>query len=247
MTLSCDIETGLCTPSNLETSEEKIAQPQNTDIELIYIGDPMCSWCWGISNTVKDLQKYSTLNGVKFSIIVGGLRPGGGDTWNNQFKKFLRKEWQHIQNATGQPFSFKLLDQKLFNYDTEPACRAVVTVRELLSSQDINDQKLLEFYSAIQYKFYVEGEDPTNLDFYRDLCEIHNIDSKVFTEKFTSDDIEQKTFNEFKLNRNWGVNGFPSFALRIGNEIKVMDSGHIEFEKIINDINTAMTKKTESK
>ncbi|MFH3938979.1 DsbA family protein [Acinetobacter nosocomialis] len=248
MPLTCDLETGICAPSSLAEFDNTLPQIEHADIEFIYIGDPMCSWCWGVSKTVKDIQSFSTLKGIKFSVIVGGLRPGGGDKWTDQFKAFLRREWQHIQKFTEQPFSFKLLDRESFNYDTEPACRAVVTAREILSGKDVNDLKLLPFFSAIQYKFYVAGEDPSSVEFYRDLCEKHNIDFGTFSEKFSSAELQKETFKEFQLNRSWGVHGFPSFALRKGNEVTIIGSGHIELHNVLNAINAAIaTKQAQAK
>ena len=40
---------------------------------IIYIGDPMCSWCWGIAPELDRLQAWTTL---PFDVVVGGLRPG---------------------------------------------------------------------------------------------------------------------------------------------------------------------------
>ncbi len=88
--------------------------------------------------------------------IVGGLRPGGGDEWNSSFKAFLRHEWENIHRVTGQPFGFTILDDAEFNYDTEPACRAVVAMSQLQES----NQVLLAFFSGIQRRLYVQGADP---------------------------------------------------------------------------------------
>ena len=103
-----------------------------TDLKgkLIYFGDPMCSWCWGIVRNLERLKKR--FDGVlAFEMVMGGLRPGGGDPWNEHMKNFLRNHWQHVHAASGQAFNFELLSKDTFNYDTEPPSRAVVLVRDM--------------------------------------------------------------------------------------------------------------------
>ena len=77
MNTHCDTETGVCTPSELVTTPSAIDTTQN--IEIIYVGDPMCSWCYGIAPELKKLKSHYDTKNIPFKIIVNGLRPGGGD------------------------------------------------------------------------------------------------------------------------------------------------------------------------
>lgn len=99
--LNCDAETGVC--SLPETSDNTASHlPASTVVPAVrYIGDPMCSWCWGISPALKEVATYCQKHGLDFSVHVGGLRPGGGDAWNSSFKAFLRHEWENIHRVTG--------------------------------------------------------------------------------------------------------------------------------------------------
>ena len=91
-----------------------------TDEEIIYVGDPMCSWCWGLSPQLNALQRYGQQLGIPFSLVMGGLRPGGGEAWNADFKGFLKHHWEEVTQRSGQPFGYGLFDLEDFNYDTEP-------------------------------------------------------------------------------------------------------------------------------
>jgi len=56
--------------------------------ELIFIIDPMCSWCWGFHPVIEELrQKYTDT--YKFSLVVGGLRTSGQMEWNTQNKAYF--------------------------------------------------------------------------------------------------------------------------------------------------------------
>src|SRR5690606_34230299 len=100
-------------------------------LEVVYFGDPMCSWCWGISSQIERLRRWCLAENISFRLVMGGLRAGGGDAWDRRFRDFLRHHWQEVAGLTGQTFNTGLLDAESFEYDTEPACRAVVTARSM--------------------------------------------------------------------------------------------------------------------
>ena len=156
----CDPETGECLPADLPAFEKEVAL--EAGYEIIYVGDPMCSWCWGIAGHLEKLKAHYPQ--YKFSIVLGGLRPGGGEAWDERMKDFLKHHWAEVTKRSGQPFGYALFDREEFNYDTEPPCRAVVTARHWL-------EDTLPFFEAVSRKFYVDNEDPGEPEFYQSICE----------------------------------------------------------------------------
>ena len=67
---------------------------------LVYIGDPMCSWCWGAAPELTRLQDHYQKQ-LDFEIILGGLRPFTEHTMTDKQKNFLREHWVEIQEMTG--------------------------------------------------------------------------------------------------------------------------------------------------
>ena len=193
---------------------------------LIYIADPMCSWCYGFIPELQQLMQHYK-NDLRFSIIMGGLRPGGGTPWNQEMKDFLRHHWEEITEKTKQPFKFGLLEKEVFNYDTEPACRAVVVAR------DMAPEKTFLFFKAVQHAFYFLNNDPNELEFYLPICDKLNIDKKDFENNFYSEEYKKKTKMDFAHSRQLGIRGFPSLVLWTGEEsLKLVTHGFAEFEKM---------------
>lgn len=221
--INCDPKTGLCIIPEIEGETTALVE-WKTDREIIYIGDPMCSWCWGISPQLNALQRYGQQENISFSMIMGGLRPGGGEEWNEKFKNFLKHHWEEVNNRSGQPFGYKLFELDNFNYDTEPSCRAVVTVR------NIAPEKLLSFYELVQHYFYVASQDPTQVDFYQPICEKLGIDFTEFSNQFASAEMKQATYQDFRQSRQWGVNGFPAVLFRKDKELHFIGRGYTEYE-----------------
>ncbi len=226
MTNYCDPETGICTPSTLEELSSIGDNSQSEKLEIIYVGDPMCSWCWGISPALIELRNHFAKEKIAYKVIVGGLRPGGGDLWNDQMKGFLKHHWQQVNKRSGQRFGYDLFDLKKFNYDTEPACRAVVAARPLVK------EKEMEFFEAIQRKFYIESQDPNKSSFYASICDQFDINYADFMNRFESDVLKQETNEEFNLNRRWGVRGYPTVLLLNNNQLYQVANGYVTFEEM---------------
>ena len=120
--------------------------------QIIYVGDPMCSWCWGFAPEFRKLREYLG-ESVRFSLCVGNLR--NGHVWDDAFKAFLKTHWDEVRVKSGQPFDESLLKREHFDYNTEPACRALCTGRELDAT------KLFTLFEALQKAFYREGREIT--------------------------------------------------------------------------------------
>lgn len=230
MTQSCDPSTGLC-EIGLASDASTRASGQRT-IAVIYVGDPMCSWCWGVSPAVQEIERYCADQQWGFSLLVGGLRPGGGDPWNENFRGFLRHEWQEIQRRTGQPFGFQLLDRPSYNYDTEPACCAVVAARALFDARPSATASLVSFFAAVQRKFYTHGADPSEIEFYREICAQHELDFDQFQTVARSQETLAATRQDYAQVRQWGVRGFPSFLLQTQDRISVIRSGYTTAQQL---------------
>lgn len=239
--IKCDPVTGACELPELEQSVDAVASATRPEWAVRYIGDPMCSWCWGIAPTVEAVEAFCAAEGIEFSITMGGLRAGGGDPWNATFKDFLRNEWQHIAQATGQPFGYTLLEAPHFNYDTEPPCRAVATVKRLQARNNLPRSLPLKFFSAVQRKFYVDGQDPTKTDFYASICAELALNFDEFRTLFESPEDLEAVQQEFVRARQWGVRSFPTLLLERKGETTPLAVGFVTKEDVLARLRKAIS------
>ncbi len=168
--------------------------------EVIFVGDPMCSWCYGFGPELTKLREE--LKGVPFSMIMGGLRDG--EIFDEAKLKNHLGYWQAVHEATGLPFDATALSQEGFNYTTEPACRAVVTVRSLDKSKEY------AMYSALQKAFYAEGSDVTQEDVLVEVAESVGVDKILFVEQFQSEGMYKAAQADKQKARTYGVSSFPT-------------------------------------
>lgn len=205
-----------------EGPEMRIQQP---DREIIYIGDPMCSWCWGIAPELDALVAGHPE--VPFRVVLGGLRPGQySEEMSDEMAAMLRHHWAEVAGRSGQPFSYEILDTRGWTYDTEPACRAVVAMRQL------DNSLAFPLFKRIQRAFYAEGVVTSDPAAFADLVAELGIDVASFIATFESDHIRRLTWEDFALARQWGISGFPTVVARQGAQGHLLASGYATADEL---------------
>ena len=180
--------------------------------------DPMCSWCWGFAPVIERLS--TTLNDeYTFSLVLGGLRTQGQMPWNESAKAYLKEHWEQVSQSTGQLFSDSLFEKEYFDYDTYPACKAVITVRELFGMQSAFD-----YLHTIQEAFYTRAEDITSLEILTRLLPGSESDKRAFRTFFESDRAQLLMEHDFAKARSMGANAFPSVVV-------IDEEGHMICQK----------------
>lgn len=225
---------GMCEATFHQKQEESAISWKEKGPHVIYVGDPMCSWCYGISEIVVGLQSYCDEKEIGFEIMVGGLRTGGPEGWSPAQRQYLREVWSRITRVTEQSFNFKILDLDYFDYDTTPSCRAIVVAKHLLPAD--NGRSLVQFLHELQKKFYLRGEDPKVVDFYQSICEQMKIDFTQFAELFGSDEIREETLREFSWCAAHDATLFPTFLWIDGKDIRRLASGYTSLDRLVRRI-----------
>ncbi len=191
---------------------------------LIYIGDPMCSWCYGFT---PELQKVkAAFPNVHFKMVMGGLRAHGQESME-ELSGFLWEHWQEVQKASGQKFNFAILKSSNFYYDTEPACRSVCLVRMLYP------EKEYAYFTALQYTFYHENLDPTEMETFVKVLKDMHLDPKEFEKQFRKQDAKDAVEQDFQAAAALQATGFPSLFAIINGKYYKATSGYQKAEKLI--------------
>jgi len=198
---------------------------------VMFFGDPMCSWCWGFEPELRQLVALNK-GQARFHVVMGGLRPGTTETWDPSMRSYIRHHWQDVQAKTGQPFDFARFDDAQFIYDTEPSCRAVVTVRAI-------DQALaLDMYEALQRAFYADNRDITSAEGLADIASSIGVDRTQFFTRFISDEARAQVAFDFKRTQAFGVQGFPSVLCAEDGQYAFLALGYRSFASMREDFKT---------
>ncbi|NNE29409.1 MAG: DsbA family protein [Saprospiraceae bacterium] len=203
------------------------------DQQLIYFGDPMCSWCYGFGSELD--QIHAAFPDLDFKMVMGGLRPYGKEKMS-ELDDFLENHWDEIHNKTGKAFKKDILKDLDFVYDTEPPSRAVVTFRKFLP------EKELSFFHAVQRAFYANNKNTHLLDTYLEILDDFDVDKQSFTKAWKSEEMDRATLAEFRYSGQVGIRGFPSLVLKKGDQYTIVSNGYAKAEGIIRSIKKELDK-----
>lgn len=184
---------------------------------LIYLADPMCSWCYGFGPQLSALLERESP--IELRLVMGGLRAYNTRVMDAAMKRSTREHWQHVHEASGLPFSEALFARDDFIYDTEPACRAVVTFRAQAPG------RALDYFHSVQKAFYAQGRDVTQADVLADCAAELGVPRETFLPAFRSDGMKEATRQDFALTQRLGVSGFPTLMMEHGDQLHVVAAG----------------------
>ena len=184
---------------------------------LVYVGDPMCSWCYGFGPQLSALLAAHPDAGIE--IVTGGLRPFNTNPMTEEFREMLRGHWTSVEKMSGLPFSEAALQADGFLYDTEPACRAVVTARAHSS------ERALPYFQAVQAAFYRDGRNVTRGEVLADIASETGMERETFLAAWRSEVARDATRNDFSVTQKLGVGGFPTLAVYQGDALFLVASG----------------------
>lgn len=205
--------------------------------QLLYIADPMCSWCYGFGSELRAFLKH--LPEAKLDIILGGLRAYNQQILDEPNREMILQHWRKVEQVSGLSFDFSALEKPNFIYDTEPACRAVVAAK--LLAEDMPPLAILDVFDAIQQAFYVRAEDVTNetglarvaSKALNDFDGSDVFDAESFLETLSDPSTKDETRQHFEQIQRWGVRGYPVLMLVKEDGLHMLSSGYTTAETLL--------------
>lgn len=205
--------------------------------QIIYITDPLCLWCYGIAPEL-ELFYASLPEDVECITINGGLFPNQrGKVADPEFRNYLKKASEYVTQKTGQIFTDKfwsLLESKGFIYDTEPAARASVTVKNLK-----DDATMRQYIHALQHAVFVEGFNPNNPEVLASVALSLSISKEDFLKEYQTAEVLNATRDEYRMAQELGVQGFPALLYAKDNKGYRIASGYASLSDLKHAFNWA--------
>jgi putative protein-disulfide isomerase len=185
--------------------------------ELIYVHDPMCSWCWAFRPAFTELLAKLPAE-LPLRRVVGGLAPDNDQPMPQEMRTRLRSTWRTIQEAVpGTRFNFAFWERCTPRRSTYNACRAVLAATRLSPS---HEDPMIE---AIQHAYYLDARNPSDIDTLIDVAGEIGLDRERFSAEIASDGVEAQLREDVAFARRGWFPGFPSLAVRTGSDLRSVE------------------------
>jgi len=178
---------------------------------LIYVHDPMCSWCWGFRPAFEHLREQLP-RGLEVTRLLGGLAPDSDQAMPADMQSRLQDTWRRIQaRIPGTQFNFDFWRDCRPRRSTWPACRAVIAARELDPALEA------AMIHAIQRAYYLEARNPSDTDTLVALALQLGLDGPRFERRLHAPETDSALQREIAQARQMGADSFPSLRLQTGD------------------------------
>jgi putative protein-disulfide isomerase len=196
-------------------------------MEIIYVFDVLCGWCFGFSPVMQEFYKKHT--DIKFTVISGGLVTGSRVGPMSNMASYIEKAIPGLEKTTGvkvgEEFKRQLkLGVRIQNSQT-PAI-ALCVLKEMLPDKQV------QLAHALQQIYFVAGKDLENEDTYVEVAKSFDLDEVEFRRKMADPRYENMATGEFEQAQKWGITGFPAVILNRGDSLIAISNGYTTFSEL---------------
>ena len=198
--------------------------------KIYYVMDTMCGWCYGFSDVISGIQeKYK--DRYDFSILPGGMWTGNDvKVMNESLGSYIKEHNAKIEELTnkkfGEAFNKKVLGSKDVMLDSFPGAKAVVLIQKL------KPEIAFSFLKKVQEAFFIDGQDPNQLETYFAIAESFQISKEVFEKEFYSEELTKETVKAFSMAALMGAMTFPTVLEVDRGKGRIISQGYSTFEEL---------------
>ena len=198
--------------------------------QLVYVHDPMCSWCFGFSKVYRQLTKRLPEN-VAIIRLLGGLAPDTDEIMPESTRQMVRQNWRRIEaHIPGVEFNYDFWTNCQPRRATYPACRAVIAAREQGDEYDISMTR------QIQQAYYQQARNPSDNETLIELAGEIGLDQERFSMHLVADHTQQRLLDEIAKARAIGVSGFPSLVLLNDDRLQTVLVNYTDVDAVLEQI-----------
>ena len=186
--------------------------------KLLYVGDPMCSWCWGFQATLELVHEM--LKDIPVQYAKDSDEPMSADT-----VAYVQAQWRKVTALSGATFNWDFWEKCAPRRSTYPSCRAVIAASR--------QGKMREMFEAIQRAYYCDARNPADLPVLSQLAQEIGLDQATFDADIIANTVEADLQDGFNLRRFLNANSFPSLILMQDDSPVWLTKGYKEPDSVL--------------
>jgi len=199
------------------------------DTSLLYIADPMCSWCWGFAPILAEVEARLDRS-VTLRFVMGGLAPDSTEPMSAETKEYVQRAWRAVAERTGARFNHEFWERCEPRRSTWPACRAVLAAESLRPGAGV------PMFRAIQRAYYLEARDPSDPATLLDLASEAEppFERAAYAARLASEEVRRRLAADFETRDRLGAGGFPTLGLFVpGRGFQVVTRGWAPLSEVL--------------
>jgi len=181
---------------------------QDDQPALVYVMDPMCSWCWAFKPVLAEIR--AAFPQLGYYTLAGGLAPDSHEPMSVAQKEQISGIWRKIESTVGTTFNHDFWQNCEPRRSTYPACRALILARQ--------EKKEDAMIAAIQQAYYLQAKNPSDTDTLVTCAQEIGMDAVAFEEALLSEKTNKALEEELAFNHQLGVRSFPTLILKQGGQ-----------------------------
>jgi len=203
-------------------------------ITILYFYDPLCGWCYGFSEVIKQFWLKHKDN-WHFEVFSGGMVTGERIGPLANIAPYLRNAYKTVEERTGVLFGKAYLDElfgeaSMLMSSIEPG----IVLSIFKSFETGND---IAFASAIQKAIYYNGVAPTKMEAFAPYAAQHGVAEEDFLSRLKKPAYHDAVLKDFELSKRYGVQGFPTLLMKSNTENHLLAHGYVDLETLESRVN----------
>lgn len=199
----------------------------NNKLEVIYVYDALCSWCYGFSGVMSKIyQDYK--NDFSFEVISGGMILGDREGPISNSSELIKAHLPRVEETAGVVFGegfWKVLEEGTQFQSSEKPSIALSVFKSFLPEQAVL------FAADLQKAKYTDGIDLSADESYLPIINKYGINPEDFKQKLNSDEFKQAAYYEFALARQLQVSGYPAAFIKVDDRnFHMIAKGYADYE-----------------
>lgn len=194
-------------------------------MQLLYVMDPMCSWCWAFRTPLAEFRHNHPE--LPLNVLLGGLAPDSDSPMPAMMQQKIQQIWHQIEQQTGARFNHEFWKLNTPKRSTYPACRAVIAANTIAGSEAA--QQMIE---AIQLAYYQRALNPSESDVLIKLAAENGLDELLFSSTLSGETIEAELQHQLRQVARLGIGGFPALLLQQGEQLTPLALGYSTVDKL---------------
>ncbi len=197
-------------------------------VTVIFVTDPMCSWCWGMAPEIERARRDGAAE-FEFDCLLGGINVESHHPISDFARARLADVWRRVVSVTQAHFGSGLPPGD-FVYNSVPTCVAVEAMREVIGAPPF------DFVHHLQRRFFVEGVDVGNESVLISEALAVGVDEARFVAAFRSPATLSRVRTGFGVAKAFGTSALPSVHVDVAGARGLVAGGYVDAPTLLESV-----------